>query len=52
MASSPPRRCWSPPPITMTAATTDVAAGRIAARYTGTTTCEGPITAGSLTVVR
>ena len=38
--------------ITMTASTTEVAAGRIAARYTGTTTCEGPITDGSLTVVR
>src|SRR3954462_3170342 len=29
--------------ITMHAATTDVSAGRIAAAYTGTTTCEGPI---------
>ena len=38
--------------ITMTASTTDIAAGRISARYTGTTTCEGPITDGSLTVVR
>jgi hypothetical protein len=38
--------------ITMTATATDVAAGRIAAAYTGTTTCEGPITDGTLTVVR
>lgn len=38
--------------ITMTATTTDVAAGRIAAAYTGTTTCEGPITDGTLTVIR
>ena len=38
--------------ITMTATTTDVAAGRIAAAYTGTTTCEGPITDGTLVVMR
>ena len=38
--------------ITMNAATTDVAAGRIAAAYTGTTTCEGPITDGTLVVTR
>jgi hypothetical protein len=38
--------------ITMHAATSDVASGRIAASYTGTTTCEGPITDGKLTVVR
>ena len=38
--------------ITMHATTSDVAAGRIAAAYTGTTTCEGPITDGTLTVTR
>lgn len=38
--------------ITMHATTSDVAAGRIAASYTGTTTCEGPITDGTLTVTR
>ena len=38
--------------ITMHAATSDVAAGRITASYTGTTTCEGPITDGRLTVTR
>lgn len=38
--------------ITMNATTTDVAAGRIAAAYTGTTTCEGPITDGTLVVTR
>jgi hypothetical protein len=38
--------------ITMHASTSDVAAGRIAARYTGTTTCEGAITDGTLTVGR
>jgi len=38
--------------ITMTATTSDVAAGRIAAAYTGTTTCEGPITDGTLVVTR
>ena len=38
--------------ITMTATTSDVAAGRIAAAYTGTTTCEGPITDGMLVVAR
>ena len=38
--------------ITMRASTTDVATGRIAASYTGTTTCEGLITDGTLTVTR
>lgn len=38
--------------ITMHATTADVAAGRINASYTGTTTCEGPITDGRLTVTR
>jgi hypothetical protein len=38
--------------ITMHTTTRDVAAGRIAATYTGTTTCEGPITDGTLTVRR
>ena len=38
--------------ITMHATTTDVAAGRIAAAYTGTTTCEGQITDGTLVVMR
>jgi hypothetical protein len=38
--------------ITMHASTSDITAGRITARYTGTTTCEGPITDGTLTVVR
>jgi hypothetical protein len=38
--------------ITMNATTKDVAAGRIAASYTGTTTCEGPITDGTLVVAR
>jgi ABC-type transport system substrate-binding protein len=38
--------------ITMHATTSNVAAGRIAASYTGTTTCEGPITDGTLTVTR
>jgi predicted small lipoprotein YifL len=38
--------------ITMHAATSDIAAGRITASYTGTTTCEGPIADGKLTVVR
>ena len=38
--------------LTMNATTADVAAGRIAASYTGTTTCEGPITDGALVVVR
>ena len=37
--------------ITMHATTTDVAAGRIAAAYTGTTTCEGPITDGTMVVM-
>jgi hypothetical protein len=31
---------------------TGIAAGRITANYTGTTTCEGPITDGKLTVMR
>ena len=38
--------------IIMHVATSDMAAGRIAAAYTGTTTCEGPITDGKLTVTR
>jgi hypothetical protein len=38
--------------ITMHATTTDLAAGRINATYTGTTTCEGAITDGTLTVSR
>jgi hypothetical protein len=38
--------------ITMNASATDVAADRIVAAYTGTTTCEGPITDGTLVVVR
>lgn len=38
--------------ITMNASTSDVAAGRIAGAYTGTTTCEGPITDGTLVVTR
>jgi hypothetical protein len=38
--------------LTMSVTTTDVAAGRIAAAYTGTTTCEGPITDGMLVVSR
>ena len=38
--------------ITMHASTTDVASGRITANYTGTTTCEGPISDGKLTVTR
>ena len=38
--------------ITMNASTTNVAAARIAASYTGTTTCEGPITDGTLVVTR
>ena len=38
--------------ITMQASTSDVAAGRIAAAYTGTTTCEGLITDGTLTVTK
>jgi hypothetical protein len=36
----------------MHAVTSDIAAGRIAAAYTGTTTCEGAITDGTLTVTR
>jgi hypothetical protein len=38
--------------ITMTATTSDVTRDRIAAAYTGTTTCEGPIRDGSLVMVR
>ena len=38
--------------LTMNATTTDIAAGRIAAAYTGTTTCEGAITDGTLAVAR
>ena len=38
--------------ITMHASTSDVAAGRISASYTGTTTCEGLITDGTFTVTR
>ena len=38
--------------MTMNATTKDVAAGRIVATYTGTTTCEGPITDGTLVVAR
>ena len=38
--------------ITMHATSRDIAAGRIAASYTGTTTCEGPISDGTLTVTR
>lgn len=38
--------------ITMTAVTSDVADGRIAGTYTGTTTCEGPIAGGALMVTR
>jgi hypothetical protein len=38
--------------ITMHAATSDIGAGRITASYTGTTTCEGPISDGKLTVTR
>jgi len=38
--------------ITMHATSSDVTAGRITATYTGTTTCEGPISDGTLTVAR
>ena len=38
--------------ITMNASTSDIATGRIAATYTGTTTCEGPITDGTFAVTR
>jgi hypothetical protein len=38
--------------ITMHASSSDITAGRIAAAYTGTTTCEGAITDGTLTVSR
>jgi hypothetical protein len=37
--------------ITMHASTSDIAAGRITASYTGTTTCEGPIADGTLTTI-
>ena len=36
----------------MTATTTDVAAGRIASAYSGSTTCEGPISDGALLMSR
>ena len=38
--------------ITMALATSEVTPGRIAGAYTGTTTCEGPITDGALVMVR
>ena len=38
--------------ITMSAVATDITPGRIAATYTGTTTCEGPIAGGTLVVVQ
>ena len=38
--------------ITMHATSGDIAAGRINATYTGTTTCEGPISDGTFTVTR
>lgn len=38
--------------ITMRASTSDITTGRIAATYTGTTTCEGPIADGTFTVTR
>jgi hypothetical protein len=38
--------------ITMHAGTADVTATRITATYTGTTTCEGPITDGAFVVTR
>jgi hypothetical protein len=38
--------------ITMHATASDIAAGRITASYTGTTTCEGSITDGTFTVTR
>jgi hypothetical protein len=38
--------------ITMHTSTADIAAGRITAAYTGTTTCEGSITDGKLVVTR
>jgi hypothetical protein len=38
--------------LTMTATTTDVAARRIASAYTGSTTCEGPITDGTFLMSR
>jgi hypothetical protein len=38
--------------ITMTATASDVSARRIAAAYTGTTTCEGPISNGALVMTR
>jgi hypothetical protein len=38
--------------ITLTATTSDVTSGRIASAYTGTTTCEGPISGGALVMTR
>jgi hypothetical protein len=38
--------------LTLKAATNDIAGGQIAAAYTGTTTCEGPIADGTLIVRR
>jgi hypothetical protein len=38
--------------IIINATTMDVTAGRIAAAYTGTTTCEGPIADGTFAVMR
>ena len=38
--------------ITMNAKTSDIVAGKIAATYTGSTTCEGPISDGTLVVMR
>jgi hypothetical protein len=38
--------------ITITATTSDVTDHRIAASYSGTTTCEGPIAGGSLVMTR
>jgi hypothetical protein len=38
--------------LTMTATTSEVNEGRIAAAYTGSTTCEGPITDGTLVMTR
>jgi len=38
--------------LRLTAAAADVTSHRIAATYTGTTTCEGPITGGTLVMTR
>ena len=38
--------------LMLTATTTDVTAGRIASTYTGSTSCEGPITDGTLVMSR